>query len=228
VKVSHVDPAVVVALIALVGTVGNIGLTTVLNARSESRREAKRSDAQWARYKRSLAFSADELRDRLDNILNRAFLDVYAHTDYAAEAAETTLFRFAQYFGWTEVVRRYARDADIRHVRETEQIQELQERVARSLSTDRYGGVGIWREAQRAIGELMITREQDVIDVVGVAGFSAARDKLQPWMARIEPISESPPSHWTQGERQRLEHVTEALAALTSNPAMSSAATSSG
>ena len=80
------------------------------------------------------------------------FLDVYGRRDYATEATETTLFRFAQYFGWTEVVRRYARNPDVHHVGETERVQQLQERVARIFSTDRYGGGGfmLWREAQRA------------------------------------------------------------------------------
>jgi hypothetical protein len=43
-----------------------------------------------------------------------------------AEAIESTLFRFAQYFGWLEVVRRYARNPDPRHVEDTQRIGRAQ------------------------------------------------------------------------------------------------------
>jgi hypothetical protein len=206
------DPAIVVALIALAGTVGNVAF----NARSEAQRERKRSDAQWARYKTSLVFSAFELRVRLENILRGGFLDAYGHSEYEAEATETTLFRFAQYFGWTEVVRRYARDPDVRHAGETQRLQALQDRVARSFSGDQHGpgGFMLWREAQRAIGELMIVREDDVIDVAGVAGFSSARDELRPWMARMEETIKTAPSQWSPRESDRLRDISNALTDL--------------
>jgi hypothetical protein len=207
------DPAIVVALIALAGTIGNVAF----NARSQAQREKKRSDAQWARYKASLAISAHDLRARLENILHHQFLDASRYGEHRDEATESTMFRFAQYFAWIEVMRRYARDPDVRHAGELRRVQELQERVATSFSSDAYGAGGfmLWREAQRAIGELMVTREDDVIDVDGVAGFSAAHEKLKPWMARMEAaISQSDPSAWGAGELNRLQDVGEALEEL--------------
>jgi hypothetical protein len=46
--------------------------------------------------------------------------------------------------------------------------------VAQILSTDKYGAGGfmMWREAQRAVGELMVTHDDDVVDTIGVAGSS--------------------------------------------------------
>jgi hypothetical protein len=67
-----VDVAIVVAVIALAGAIGNVALTYVLNARSERRREQQRLDAEWDRYRTSLAFSAHELADRIENILDKA------------------------------------------------------------------------------------------------------------------------------------------------------------
>jgi hypothetical protein len=211
------DAAIIVALIALAGTVANLGLTHSLNARSERRRQQERSDARWRRYQASLAFVAEDLSSRINNILGGDFLDAYGRGAYAEEAIQTTLFRFAQYFGWSEIVRRYTRDPDPRHVLRAQKIQELQGGVAETFSTDSYGrgGFMIWREAQHAVGELMITRDEDIVDTMGAAEFVARAYRFRPWMSRMEDIiSQKPPSAWDHGERERLTDVAAALDVL--------------
>jgi hypothetical protein len=154
VQVPRVDAAVIVALIALVGTVGNVALTAVLNAQ--------------------------------------------------------TLFRFAQYFGWNEVLRRYMRLPDPRHAAEAEKLETLRRVVAEIFRPDRYGAGGsmMWREAQRAVGEVMVTHDDDVINTIGVAGFVARIERFRPWMARMEQLLRTTASsNWPAGERQRLEDV---------------------
>lgn len=101
------DAAIVVALIALVGAFANVGLTYALNSRSERRRALEKEDAAWARQVASLGFAAQELADRLYNILEGYLLDAYGRGDdsvRAEEAIQSTLFRICQYFGWSEVV----------------------------------------------------------------------------------------------------------------------------
>jgi hypothetical protein len=211
------DAAIIVALLALAGTIANVGLTYSLKARSERRRAQDRSDARWRRYQASLAFAAEDLSSRVGNILGGKFLDVYGRGAYEQEAIQTTLFRFAQYFGWSEIVRRYTRDPDPRHAQRALRIQELQERVAQMFSSDdhSHGGFMIWREAQRAVGELMITRDEDIIDTMGAAEFVTAIYRFRPWMSRMEKtIRTEPPSKWDQGERKRLEDVGAALDVL--------------
>lgn len=62
----------------------------------------------------------------------------------------------------------------------------------------------VWREAQRAIGEVMITRDGEVTDTLGVVGFVAQWASLRPWMHRMRRLLEtSPPGEW-EGERARL------------------------
>jgi hypothetical protein len=211
------DAAIIVALIALAGAVANIGLTYSLNARSERRRGQERSDARWRRYQASLAFAADDLSSRIGNILGGKFLDAYGRGAYEQEAIQTTLFRFAQYFGWSEIVRRYARDPDPRHVQRAQRIQELQGRVAKIFSTDSYGrgGFMIWREAQHAVGELMVTVDEDIVDTMGAAEFVAKIYRFRPWTSRMEDmIRKEPPSKWHRGERRRLRDVAAALDVL--------------
>jgi hypothetical protein len=215
VEVLRVDPAVIVALIALAGTIGNVAFTTVYNARSEAKREMQRSDAQWARYRTSLGLASDELSVRLDNIVIAGLPGRDAYQD---EFIESTLFRFAQYFGWSEIVRRYARSPDVRHEGETQGIKELQEDVARAFATDWSDSRGfvVWREAQRAIGELMITRDDDVLDVMGVAGFSAALTKLDPWLGRMrDTLVAGAQREWDAGDLEQLRAISHALKPLT-------------
>jgi hypothetical protein len=210
------DAAIIVALIALAATVANVGLTYSLNARSERRRELERSDARWGRYQASLALAAEELSSRIENILDRAFLDAYARGAYSDEAIRSTLFRFAQFFGWSEILRRYARDPDPRHLQQVQTAQDLQRRVGKTFNTDDYGAGGfmLWREAQRAVGELMIIREGDVVDTKGVAGFVSDLDRFRPWISRVEAIVAREVSDWDPGERERLQDVRAALDVL--------------
>jgi hypothetical protein len=207
-----VDAAIIVALIALVGTVGNATLTYGL----QRRRELEKSDAIWARYRASLASAAEDLSSRIENILRGYFLDAYVGGPYEDQAIQSTLFRFAQYFGWSEVLRRYMRSPDPRHAREDQKLEELRRLVADTFSTDRYGRYGsggfvMWREAQRAVGELMITRDGDVIDTIGVADFVVAIKRVRPWMSDMEQLIGTSPDSWGPGERERLEAVQAAL-----------------
>jgi hypothetical protein len=209
-----VDAAVIVALIALIGTVGNVALTAVLNARSETRREAAKSDARWARYRNSLAFAAEELSNRIGNILGGEFLDAYVGGPHEDEAIHSTLFRFAQYFGWNEVLRRYMRLPDTRHATEAENLDALRREVAEIFSTDTYGAGGfmMWREAQRAVGEVMVTHDDDIVDTIGVAGFVTRIERFRPWLARMEQLFRgTASSYWPAGERRRLEDVQAVL-----------------
>jgi hypothetical protein len=204
-----VDAAIIVALIALVGTIGNATLTYVL----QRRRELEKSDAIWARHRASLASAAEELSYRIKNIRRGGFLDFYVGGPHEDEAIHSTLFRFAQYFGWSEVVRRYMRSPDPRHAREDQKLEEVRQLVAETFSTDRYGSGGfmIWREAQRAVGELMITRDGDVIDTIGVAEFVVAIKRVRPWMSRMEELFRTPASKWDPGEWERLEELQAVL-----------------
>jgi hypothetical protein len=226
------DAAIVVAVIALIGAIGNVALTYFLNARSERRRALQRSDAAWARHCESIAFAADELSDRIDNILKRDLLDAYADTPHKDEVILSTLFRFSQYFGWSEILRRELRSLNPRYATAARRLEELQARVGVTFATDRYGAgpFMIWRESQRAVGELMIVNDREVIDTLGVADFLAEFEKFRPWLSRMERLMKAErPEEWSKSERERLDDVHTALDALVSElrPAVSPAASTS-
>jgi hypothetical protein len=73
----------------------------------------------------------------------------------------------------------------------------------------------VWREAQRAIGELMLAQDADVLDTVGVAGFIDRLDSIGPWMRGImDAMALSGPSEWEEGDKRRLTEIADQLTAL--------------
>jgi hypothetical protein len=125
------------------------------------------------RYREPLAAAAFDLQSRLYNILELGFFDNFGapHTR-AEEALRTTLFRIAQYFGWTEILRRDIQFLSFPEADETQRVIELQRKIAKSFLTDDYGEeLMIWGDEQRAIGELMIVQEHGKVQCMGYARF---------------------------------------------------------
>ena len=197
------DAAIIVALIALAGVVGNVALTYVLTARSERRRELEKSDAIWARYRAALALAGDELANRIDNICAAHFStsvpeDRVRTRSYIARSSGSPSTSAGM-----RVLRGYTPYPDPRHAREVQKLEEVRRRVADTFNTDRYGAGRIHdlAGAQRAVGEVMITRERDVIDIMGVAGFVSKIERFRPWLSRMEELIRTKPSDWDPGER---------------------------
>lgn len=160
--------------------------------------------------------AADDLAARIGNILEGDFLSAYGgDSPRIDEAILSTLFRFSNYFAWSEAFRRLERDPDLRHADEAQMLADRRLAVAATFQTDSPYGPGafmVWREAQRAVGELMIRGEGEVIDTVGVADFLAEFEKYRPWLHRMERlIREKLPEEWPDGERARLAAIQSGL-----------------
>lgn len=125
------------------------------------------------RYREPLAAAAFDLQSRLFNLLRLNFFGKYGGTDERAEVArKTTLFRLAQYFGWTEILRRDIQFLSFPEDQDTRRVAGLQSQIAKCFLTDAYSpGLMIWSDEQRAIGEAMIVREQDKTFCMGYAAF---------------------------------------------------------
>ncbi|MDQ6807312.1 MAG: hypothetical protein M3065_20690, partial [Actinomycetota bacterium] len=102
-------------------------------------------------------------------------------------ALQSTLYVFAQFFGWREVIRRdvqllrFSTDADTRDV------ADLLRRITETFLTDEFGHqFMIWRVEQRGFGEAMIETADDRSGCLGYASFIEHRDKLERWLEPIE------------------------------------------
>jgi hypothetical protein len=154
---------------------------------SELTREERAEDV-LTRYREPLAVAAFDLQSRLYNILQQNFFRLYGGAHPRSEVSvQTTLFRVAQYFGWTEILRRDIQYLSFPEADETRRVVQLQSAVAEAFRSDGYGqAMMIWADEQRALGEQMIVEEHGKVLSMGFAAFrDRCRDTFAPSLARI-------------------------------------------
>jgi hypothetical protein len=141
------------------------------------------------RYREPLAASAFDLQSRLYNILRLDFFEKWggAHPR-AEESLRTTMFRLAQYFGWTEILRRDIQFLSFPEADETRRVASLQSAISKAFLDHGYGeALMIWSDEQRAIGERMIVMEHDDVLPMGYATFrERSDDTYRAWLARLK------------------------------------------
>lgn len=167
------DPTLIVALIsggvALVSAAVSVWggtRTTRLSAQLKDvqRAEARRAEREktTARYREPLARAAYDLQSRLYNILEQNLLS-YVHTGDDRERSyvvDNTAFLLAQYFAWTEIVRRDIQYIDLGLDEETRRLARLQDDISSVCQMDRLGRIfRVFAGEQRALGERMIVRD---------------------------------------------------------------------
>ena len=156
----EVKAALFTALIGVGLAVGKI-LWDWHQKRSERRLEGR---AKLDTYRAPLMAAVHDLGLGIHNIRNRHFLE-YLETDRRERAVMTTLFRFAQFFGWTEIIYGYSDRLRFDDDEATKKVNQFLNDIGRTLSTDSLDRADendftttrlmLWRDEQRAIGELM-------------------------------------------------------------------------
>jgi hypothetical protein len=150
-------------------------------------REVEAADV-LARYREPLAAAAFDLQSRLYNILCKDFLALYADDPVRSEeAVTTTLFRLAQYFGWTEILRRDIQFLAFPEADDTRKVAHLQSQISKCFLTHVSGrAMMIWSDEQRALGELMIVEEHGKVLCMGYANFRGqCAGPFAPWVERL-------------------------------------------
>jgi hypothetical protein len=177
----------------------------------EAREEERRSQAKVIldQFRGPLLDAAWELGDRIDHIRNRRFLDYRVEGSGREQDAKlTTLFRFAHYFGWREVVRTQVQLLRFENEEDTRLVAGLLGDLSWVLSSDRLdeSRAMLWSDEQRGIGELMVVdRDGTPPAVRGHAAFHRDYDDLfAPWMERFAQDLLTPAV--AQGDRLRLLH----------------------
>lgn len=184
------DASIIVAIIALAGAVlsGAIALYGQLHtATMTARREA---EAVLARYREPLVDAAYELQSRLYNIVKLSFLKKYyvkGDDEQKRYAVQNTLYVIAQYFGWSEILRRDIQFLAFPEDDATRRVATLQAEIAACFLSHSYGtAMMIWSDEQRAIGERMIIEEHDKVLCMGYASFrDRCDDVFGAWSGRV-------------------------------------------
>lgn len=166
----------------------NSELQAEVQARTALLERDLRAEEVLARYREPLAAAAFDLQSRLYNILCLNFFGKFGGDHERCEIAEnTTLFRLAQYLGWTEILRRDIQFLSFPEADDTRRVAHLQSQIRRRLLSDEYGSVMmIWGDEQRAIGEQMIVEEHDKVLCMGYARFhDEYAERFAPWCERL-------------------------------------------
>jgi hypothetical protein len=200
--------AVVLALVALAGSVFSTVATTFGFSAHVARRDARKV---LETYREPLIAASYELQARLYNILRNTFVDRYIRGDDEGRriaAIESTLYVFAQFFGWKELIRqdvqylRFAKDRQTRH------FAQLLRDIGETFLSDSYGPQFMfWRVEQRGLGERMIASSAGSQSCLGYASFLDKRATMAAWLGPIERDL----GNIDEGGRQRLTKVQNLL-----------------
>lgn len=151
--------AVVIALIAALGSLAVTLFKSYLDAREKKRERLLVEQAELRRYRALLLSAADDLGNRIDNIRNQGFLVYLDQIDRRYLALNSTLFRLGQYFAWVEIYRGYLR---FNPARDTGTVSTALDEITFAFASDVVGRESslddqlmLWREEQLAIGHLM-------------------------------------------------------------------------
>lgn len=195
------DAAVVIALIALAGSI----VSTVATVFGAPALQARRNrGAVLESYREPLLAAAYELQARLHNILRNHFIEDWIDgesTAHRESAIDSTLYVFAQFFGWREAIRQEVQFLRFGTDMQTREIARLLRDIAETFLANDYGPqFMIWRAEQRGLGERMIEPGDGKLTCLGFASFLDERDKMDRWLAPLE----NDLRHLDDGGRRRL------------------------
>jgi hypothetical protein len=127
------------------------------------------------RFREPLGRAAQELQCRIYNVIVGNFFKVYLEGGDDRARSYTinhSLFVIAQYFAWTELIRREIQFIDLGVDHETRQLAELQHKIYAAWQTDRYPPLlRVFGGEQHAIGERMIWEGPRGPQCMGFASF---------------------------------------------------------
>lgn len=203
--------SLVTAVLALAGALLSVVLSSRaarVTARLQHELELRRSQASkealvqevMARYREPLLRAAFDLQSRIYNIVAQAFLAEFYVRGSAAEreyALRNTLFVFADYFGWVEILRRDVQFLDLGDVERNRHLVDRLDAVSEILADSRVlrdPAFRVFKGQQRALGELMIQpvgteNSSPRGRCMGYAAFAArldAQPEFAHWFAQLE------------------------------------------
>jgi hypothetical protein len=200
--------AIVLALIALAGSLFSTVVTTFGLPAHLARRDARKV---LDTYREPLVAASYELQARLYNILCNTFVNKYIRNDNAGRrtaAIESTLYVFAQFFGWREVIRQDVQFLRFSRDRQTRRVAQLLRDIGETFLSDGYGQqFMLWRVEQRGLGERMIASSNGAQTCLGYASFLDKRGTMAEWLEPIEHDLEN----IDEGGRQRLTKIQNLL-----------------
>ncbi len=139
----------------------------------------RESQSALSRFRDPLMHASYDLQSRIYGIVRRGFLARYYTRGSEAEkeyAVENTVFLVAQFLGWTEAIRDGIQFLDLEASDRTRELRRLQDEISGHFRSDVLpGGFRLFAGEQRAVGELMLSREGAAVRCMGFAAFVHGR-----------------------------------------------------
>jgi hypothetical protein len=172
--------ALITSILTLYGQMRIARLQPQFAEQQEKRLQEARAQELIAKYRDPLLRSAFDLQNRIYNIVEQGFLNLYRSDNPPTRryCSDNTLYVIAEYLGWVEILRREVQFLDLGNVRQNQELNQRLLAIRHVFDTDRYPPVfRLFNGQQRAIGELMMTpRKQDEgsanYECIGYAMFS--------------------------------------------------------
>lgn len=208
--------AVVAAIVAGAVSAAVTGGKMLWDAREKRRDRRLAAREKLDRYREPLLTAVDDLGSRINNIRHDRFLYYLQVPGRERTAQLGTLFRFAQFLGWTEILYGYFDRLRFERDVSTKAVADVLRDIGRTLAVDRLDRsdpsdpastrLMIWREEQRAIGEVM-RAEGEPPRCISFDSFVKQYDSrfatwFQTFASQLDPAA-SPPSD-RLAELQRL------------------------
>jgi hypothetical protein len=150
----------------------------------------------------------------LYNILALDFIGKWVKDERTGKrdaAIHSTLYVFAQFFAWRELIRREVQYLRFSRDEQTRLFAQLLRDIGEEFLADRYGQqFMIWRVEQRGLGERMIIPADGGKACLGYAAFLDQRGMMDEWLNPIERDLEN----IDDGGRKRLTNVQHLLVDL--------------
>jgi hypothetical protein len=192
--------AIVAGAVSLVVTFGKI----IWDGRRGQQKGRLAAREKLDRYREPLLVVVNDLGSRVNNIRNTEFLVYLGIKERERSALLGTLFRFAQFFGWTEILYGYFGRLRFERDESTKAIADVLAAIGRLLAVDRLDRTDpsdrtttqlmIWREEQRAIGEVMRAGTDDAPRCMSFDSFAKEYDsRFAMWFgtfaSQLDPAS---------------------------------------
>jgi hypothetical protein len=153
--------ALVAGVVSLLVTFGKIAW----DARRRKQEQRLAAREKLDRYRAPLLAAVDDLGRRVNNVRNDGFLAYFDVEDMRDTALLSTLFRVAQYLGWVEIIYGHSDRLRFESDKATKAVTDTLGDIGWILAADEFDRANendfttsrlvLWREEQRAIGELM-------------------------------------------------------------------------
>jgi len=194
VQAAWIAPSASLVVAVVSAAVAVYSALSVEKVRKEYSDQVRREDRQMAareqldRYREPLRNAANDLHHRIENIGRKGSVHLYLgdpdprRSDLTLKA---TLYRFASYWGVVEALYRDVSQLKFENDTSTVAVSDLLTQIGKAFATDSPNRkLMMWREEQRAVGELMHAPAGAPGALVRVIGFSTFSERYDADFAR--------------------------------------------